>query len=83
MPVGLSVSSRKLMMIMILSSLSQKVPLSLRERVGVRASERRNRLRKPAAIRTILTSEPCPAEHVRGDYGIVSSSPVNDFLGKF
>jgi len=35
----------------------QKVPLSLWERVGVRASNRRNRLSKPAAIRATLSTE--------------------------
>jgi len=52
----------------------KKSPLSLRERVGVRASERRNRLRNPAAIRATLTPDPSRAEHVKGDYGIVSKS---------
>jgi len=51
-------------------SLSQKVPLFLRERVGVTASERRSRSSKPAAIRAIFTPEPSPAERVNGDYGI-------------
>ncbi|GEM_PF-1189052 len=52
----------------------QKVPLSLRERVGVRATERRNQLRKPAAIRATLTPDPSPTERLRGDYGIGSLS---------
>ncbi|HOP77710.1 MAG TPA: hypothetical protein PLD05_09465, partial [Thermogutta sp.] len=43
------------------------------ERVGMRASERRNRLRKPAAIRATLSPDPSPAERVRGDYGIGSN----------
>jgi len=35
----------------------------------VRASERRNRLRKPAANRATLTPDPSPGERARGDYG--------------
>jgi len=48
----------------------KKLPLSLWERVGVRASEPHNRLRKPAAIRATLTPDPSPAKRARGDYGI-------------
>ncbi len=50
----------------------QKVPLSLRERVRVRASDRRNRLSKPAAIRATLTPDPSPAERARENYGMGS-----------
>jgi len=65
-------------------SLSQKVPLSLRERVGVRASERRNRWRKPAAIRATLTPDPSPAERVSEDYGVRSKwEPVKCELVPF
>jgi len=41
----------------------------------VRASDRRNRSRKPAAIRVTLTPDPSPAERARGDYGI-GSKPI-------
>jgi|GEM_PF-6704861 len=47
-------------------------PLSLRERVGVRASQGQNQLRKPATIRPTLTPDPSPAERARGDYKIGS-----------
>ncbi len=76
-PQGVSVFDRKLRgcqhrqnRLKTTKSLSQKVPLSLRERVGVRASERRARLRKPAAIQVTLTPDTSPAERERGDYGI-------------
>ncbi|HPZ84553.1 MAG TPA: hypothetical protein PL064_14030, partial [Thermogutta sp.] len=51
-----------------------------RERVGVRASDRRNRSRKPPAIRATLTPNPSPAERARGDYGI-GSKPYRCDIG--
>ncbi|GEM_PF-1069130 len=50
----------------------QKAPLSLRERVGVRANERRSRSGKPAGVRATLTPDPSPAKRERGDFGIRS-----------
>jgi len=52
---------------MLLRVYPKESPLSLRERVGVRASERENRLRKPAVIRATVTPDPSPSERVRGD----------------
>jgi len=40
----------------------------------MRASDRRSRSRKPAAIRATLTPAPSPAERERGDYGIGSNT---------
>jgi len=50
----------------------------LRERVGVRASDRRRQSRKAAAIRATLTPDPSPAERARGDYGIGSYTRLRD-----
>jgi len=54
-------------------SLSQSA-LSLWERVGVRASDRRSLSRKRAAIRATLTPGPSPAERERGGCGIGSET---------
>ncbi len=68
----------------LLKNLSQKVPLSLRERVGVRASGCRSPSRKPAAIRVTLTTDPSPAERARGNYGTGSKNRVfSCFVGIF
>ena len=45
----------------------------------MRASERRNQLRKPAAIGATLTPDPSLAEAVKGDYGIRSYAKRGQF----